>query len=126
MTPKIRQSIYAVGTIATALLGLLSLWKIVDPATANLVNASLAGLLSLLGVGAAGTAAVVTSRQRHDGTFDRVDPADAVVNGIDAVLRAKQEAEAQVERVREAVGNAVNDIPVLGPNAKEVLDRILR
>lgn len=125
MTPKIRQTIYAVGAIATSLLTLLSVWRILDPATASTINAALAGLLSLLGVGAAGTAAVVTKKQRHDGTFDGPpDPADAVVNGIEAVLKAKQEAEAQVDRVRDAVSNAVKDVPVLGPLAQEALDRL--
>lgn len=125
MTPKIRQTLYSVGTIATALLSLLALWNVVDPNTASTVNAGLAGLLSLLGVGAAGTAAVITRKQRHDGTFDAPpDPAEAVVNGIEAVLKAKQEAEAQVDRVRDAVSNAVRDVPVLGPLAQEALDRL--
>lgn len=124
MTPKLRQTVYSVGAIATSLLTLLSLWRVVDPATASTINAGLAGLLSLLGVGAAGTAAVITGRQRKDGTFDSVDPADAVVNGIEAVLKAKQEAEAQVDRVRDAVSDAVKEVPVLGPLAKEALDRL--
>lgn len=125
MTPKIRNGLYGVGLIATGVLTLLSLFSILDPNTAATVSAQLAGLLSLLGVGATGTAAVITHKQRKDGTFDTVDPADQVVNGIDAVLRAQQEAQQQVERVKNAVSNAVRDIPILGPSAKEALDRIL-
>lgn len=124
MTPKVRQSLYAVGTIATAVLTLLSVWRVLDPATASTINAGLAGLLSLLGVGAAGTAAVMTNKQRKDGTFEHPDPADAVVNGIESVLKAKQEADYKVDRVREAVSNAVRDVPVLGPLAREALERL--
>ncbi len=125
--PRIRQTIYAVGTIATALLGILSLWKVIDPATASVVNAGLAGVLSLLGAGAAGTAAVAVNKQRHDGTFDaapEVSPADAVVNGVNAVLEAKQNAERELARVQEAITGAVSDLPVLGPLAAQVLDQL--
>ena len=125
--PKIRQTIYAVGTIATALLGILSLWKFVDPATASVVNAGLAGILSLLGAGAAGTAAVAVNKQRHDGTFEaplEVSPADAVVGGIQAVLGAKQAAERELNRVQQAIAEAVNDIPVLGPLATQIFDQL--
>lgn len=124
MTPKIRQTLYAVGTIATAFLTMLSVWSVLDPTTASTLNSALAALLSLLGVGAAGTAAVITGKQRKEGTFDQLDPADAVVTGIEAVLKAKQHAEDQVERVRDAVSGAVQGIPGIGPLAQEALDRL--
>lgn len=125
--PKIRQTIYAVGTIATALLGILSLWRVVDPATASVVSAGLAGVLSLLGAGAAGTAVVAVNKQRHDGTFEPapdVSPADLVVGGIQAVLEAKQHAERELNRVQDAISGAIEDIPILGPLASQVLDRL--
>lgn len=125
--PKIRQTIYAIGTIATALLGILSLWKVVDPATASVVNAGLAGILSLLGAGAAGTAVVAVNKQRHDGTFDtppEASPADMVVGGIQAVLEAKKNAERELNRVQDAISGAIEDIPVLGPLATQVLDQL--
>ena len=129
MTPKIRQTIYAIGTIATSLLGLLSLWKVLDPATAGFVNAGLAGLLSLLGAGAAGTAAVITGKQRHDGTFDPVpelDPADKIITGINEVLKQKADADAAIDRVKDIVVSQVRDVPVLGPLASDALEQILK
>lgn len=124
MTPKIRQTLYAVGTIATAILTLLSAWRVLDPSTASTVSAALAAVLGMFGVGAAGTAAVVTAQQRKDGTFDTVSPADQVVAGIDAVLKAQQQAQAEVERVKTAVTEAVKDVPVLGPLAQQAIDRL--
>lgn len=124
MTPKARQTIYAVGTIATAILGLLSLWKVLDPGTASTLNAALTGLLSLLGVGAAGTAAVVTNKQRHEGMFDKQAPADIVVNAIQAVTDAKVQAERDATRVAEAVAGFTKEVPVLGPLASEILEQI--
>lgn len=124
MTPKVRQTIYAVGTIATAILGLLSVWKVLDPATASTINAALAGVLSLLGVGAAGTAAVITNKQRHEGMFDKQAPADVVVSAIQAVTEAKVQAEREADRVAEAVAGLTKGVPVLGPLTSEILEQI--
>jgi len=126
-SPKVRQTIYSVGTIATALLGVLSLWQIIDPNTASVVNASLAGVLSLLGAGAAGTAVVAVNKQRHDGTFEpapQLDPAQVVVNGVQAALEAKNTADRELARIQEALTGAIENVPVLGPLASQVLDRL--
>lgn len=128
MSPKFRQTLYSLGAIATSVLTLLSVWRVLDPNTASSVSAGLAALLSLFGVGAAGTAAVITGQQRKDGTFDHppeLSPADQVVNGLQAVIEAQQRAQSEVERVKEAVSDAVGTVPVLGPLAKEALDQIL-
>ena len=124
MTPRIRQTLYGVGTIATALLTLLSVWKIIDPSTASTVSAAVAGLLSLVGAGAAGTAAVVVTRQQKNGAFDEVSPSDQVIGGINAVIDAQRNAQAEVERVKDALSTAVKDVPVLGPLAQQAIDRL--
>lgn len=127
--PKIRQTIYAVGTIATSLLSILSMWHILDPMTSSSISAVLGAVLGLLGAGAAGTAAVVTNKQRHDGTFEpapELAPADLVVNGVNAVLEAKRNAERELEKVQVAISEAVGDIPVFGPLASQVLDQLKR
>lgn len=124
MTPRIRQSLYALGTIATSALTLLSLWSVVSPAAATHISSALAALLSLLGVGAAGTAAVVTNKQRQDGTFDQADPVSQVTAGVKAVQDQLANAKAQAEAVRVAVSDVVDDIPVLGPMAADALAKI--
>jgi len=124
MTPKIRQTLYAVGTVATAILGVLSLKRVIDPATANHASAAVAALLSLLGVGAAGTAAVVTNKQRAEGMFDQQATADLVVGAVQAVIEAKQHAEEEANRVAEAVAGLTREVPVLGPLASQILDQI--
>lgn len=122
MTPKIRQSLYALGTVATGLLTLLSLWKIVDPTTAQTVSASLSGLLGLLGAGAAGTAAVITSKQRKDGVL--ADPATQVAVGWKAVQDQVAAAKAQADAVKAVIASSLEEAPVLGPLAQQVLDQL--
>lgn len=127
MSPKIRQTIYAIGLIATSALSLLSVWKIIDPATASTVSASLAGLLSLLGVGAAGTAAVVVSKQQKDGTFDvSGSSADQAIAAINNTIQQAQQATSDLDKVRDAVSNVINDVPVLGPLGSQIFDQVTK
>jgi hypothetical protein len=123
VSSKIRQSLYALGTVATGVLTLLSLWKLVDPATASTVSASLAALLGLFGAGAAGTAAVITGKQRNEGVFE-TDPAAQVAAGVKAVQAQIDAARAQADAVKAAISDVVDDVPVLGPLASEVLSKI--
>lgn len=124
MSPKIRQALYALGCVATGTLTLLSLVRIVDPNTASTVSAQIAALLGIFGVGATGTAAVVVGKQRKDGTYEPQAPADQVINGIDAVIRAADHAQAEVDRVKDAITVAVRDVPVLGPLAQQAINKI--
>ena len=124
MTPKVRQILYTFGVVVFAVLTVASTFKIIDPDVAASVSAAVTAVLGLFGVTVAGTAAYNINKQQKDGSFDDQDPADVVVQGIDAVLKAQQEAQSQVDRVRDAVSSAVKDVPVLGPLAKEALDRL--
>jgi hypothetical protein len=48
MTPKVRQSIYRLGTAVSALLGLALIWGGISQGTADHINTVLAGLVALL------------------------------------------------------------------------------
>lgn len=125
--PKVRQTIYAIGLTATSLLSVLSLWKVIDPNTASVLNASLTGLLSLLGVGAAGTAAVVISKQQKDGTFDvSGSHAEQAIQAINATVQNANSAAADLQKVRDAVSEVIKDVPILGPVGSEIFDQITK
>jgi glucan phosphoethanolaminetransferase (alkaline phosphatase superfamily) len=124
MTPKVRQILYAAGLVAFALLTVLSALRVIDENTAASVSAALTAVLGLFGVTVSGTAAWAVTKQQHAGAFDEHSPADQVVNGINAVLNQANTAQADVERVKEAVSAAVNHIPVLGPLAQQALDNL--
>lgn len=124
MVPKIRQSFYYVSSIVTGVIGLLLLFNGIGAGAADNITDIVAAIGSFLGSGSTALAGKKVSEQRKDGTFDTLDPTDAVVNGINAVIEAQRQAEAQVERVKDAVTNVVKDVPVLGPLAREALDRL--
>ncbi len=106
MTPKIRQSVYLLGTVLSSLIGVIMLWGGIDSGAAEHINEIITGLVALLGAGAPAIAASTVNKQRKDGTLDSVTPADAVISGVQAVIDAKTQAEAEIDRVK----NAVSDI----------------
>lgn len=126
MTPKVRQSIYYLGTIVPALLGLLMIWGGIDAGSADHLSQIASGLVALLGAGAPAVAAEQVRKQRKDGTLGT--PAEQVISGMQAVLDARTAAENEVERAKaevERAMQAVAVVPVLGPLSKLVVDRFL-
>jgi glucan phosphoethanolaminetransferase (alkaline phosphatase superfamily) len=124
MTPKVRQILYVCGVVAFALLTVLSATRVIDGETAASVSAALTAVLGLFGVTVSGVAYGAVTKQQHNGTFDSKSPADQVVNGINQVIAQAEQAQAEVERVKDAVSNAVADVPILGPLAQQAIDRL--
>lgn len=130
MSPKIRQIIYVSGVVAFSLLTVLSATKVIDGETAASVSAALTAVLGMFGVTVSGTAALAVTRQRKSGAFEHQSAADQVVNGINAVVNQAQNAQAEVDRVKDAVITAVTDTPIigatLGPLAQQAIDKLMR
>ena len=124
MTPKVRQILYAVGLVLFAILTILSALKVIDENTAASVSAALTAVLGLFGVTVSGTAAWAVTKQKQAGAFEQHSPADQVVTAINEVLAQAQTAQAEVDRVKEAVSQAVSQVPVLGPLAQQAIDRL--
>lgn len=128
MSPKFREILYKVGAAVFAIISLLSAFHIINPAASTALSFALDALLGLFGVTVAGTAAYNTAKQRRDGTFDtapQVAPEDQVINGLQEVLNNQVNAQAAVERVKEAVSSVAKDVPVFGPLAQQALDSIV-
>jgi len=124
MNPRRRQILYSLGVLAFGLLALLSTLRIIDENTAASISAAVTAFLGLFGVTVSGTAAWAVSKQQHDGTFEPTSPADQVVNGLNGVIEQATKAQAEVDRVKEAVSTAVKDVPILGPLAQQAIDRL--
>ncbi len=124
MTPRFRQVLYALGLVIFAVLTLLSTLRIIDDAVAASVSAAVTAILGLFGVTVSGTAAWAVTKQQKSGAFTEHSPADQVVSGINAVIAQAQHAQAEVDRVKDAVSTAVAEVPVLGPLAKQAIDSL--
>jgi glucan phosphoethanolaminetransferase (alkaline phosphatase superfamily) len=125
MSPKVRQMLYSAGVVTFALLTLLSTLRVIDQDVASSVSALVTAVLGVFGVTVSGTAAWAVTKQQHDGTFTRsADPAEQVVAGLNAVVEQANNAQAQMDRVKDAVSAAVKEVPVLGPLAQQALDQL--
>ncbi|ASZ75176.1 holin [Mycobacterium phage MissWhite] len=121
MSPKVRQTIYLLGTAAPALLGIALIWTGLDAESAADIGDIIAGVVAILGSGAPAIAAGTVASQRKDGTL-ATSPVEQVTKAIEQVIANKQNAEAQVAAVQDAVSRAANPTPVLGPLATQILN----
>jgi len=124
MTPKIRQTLYLLGTVATSLVTLAAVWHGIDGGTATALGNTITAILGLLGVGATATAGTVVAKQRTDGTLDFTGTAaEQAVAAIEVVNTQAVAAVSDRDRVRDALGDLAATIPVVGPLAQQVIDR---
>ena len=122
MSPKIRQTAYGLGTIATTLVTILALWHGIDGGTATALGNAITALLGLRGVGATATASVVVNKQRKEGTLDFTGtPAQQAVDAIVAVNNQAQAAVSDLDKVKAAMSGLAGAIPVFGPLAQQVI-----
>ncbi|HPX38684.1 MAG TPA: hypothetical protein PLH92_19110 [Mycobacterium sp.] len=123
--PRIRQTAYGLGTIATTVVTILALWHGIDGGTATALGNAITAILGLLGVGATATAGVVVSKQRKEGALDfSGSPEQQAVDAINAVSAQAQAATAALDKVKAAASDVLSTIPVFGPLAKQVIDSV--
>lgn len=123
MSPKIRQSFYFLSSAVTALVGLVVLWGGLDAGAANNLTAIIAGLAGLFGAAGPAVAGKKVGEQVKDGTLAS-DPTVQISNGIKQVQDQLDAAQAQANAVKEIISSGLDNVPVLGPLAADVLDRI--
>lgn len=145
MNPKIRQTIYQLGTVLTGVLGIALVWGGIDAGSAQNIDSIVQGLIALLGSGASGLAATVTKEQRKDGTLEPKSPLEQILRGAQQVQQAKAVAEDEYAKAQsvlnglaqsgvtpfippsafnpaQVVSNVVAPIPVVGPLTKQLLE----
>jgi hypothetical protein len=128
MTPRIRQTIYRLGTVASGVLGIALIWGGISQGTADHINTVMAGLIALLSGGAPAIAARTVKEQAKSGAFDSVPPAEQAITAIQATIEQAITAQADVQRVTDAVTNALSNTPV-GPvvsAAGSVVEQVIR
>lgn len=125
--PKARLTVYQIGKIASAVIALLAVWKVVDGGTANLILNATEGVLGLLGLAVSGVAATAVSRQMNDGTLESPgNPAQQAIDAINAVAVAPDTSVSDRDKIVQAAGQLAGSIPVVGPLAQQVIDAVGR
>jgi hypothetical protein len=124
VSPKIRETLYYLGAIIPGVVGIALVWGGIEQGSATAIGDVLVGLLTLLGATAPAVAAKKVNEQRKDGTFETPEPVEVVVNGVQAVIEAQQKAQAELDRVKNAVTGVVGAIPELGPLASQLINSV--
>lgn len=127
LSPKFRDKLYAVGVLLFSVLTAASVFGLIEPVAASSMLSALTTFFGLFGVSLSGIAKANVSKQIEDGTFNptpEVSPSDSVVNGLNAILEQKANAQREAERAVEAISGAVKDVPVLGSLADQILDQL--
>ena len=125
LPPKIAQTIYQIGLIASSAVTVAAIWHGIDGGTATSLGNAITALLGLLGVGATATANVRVGAQRKDGTLDFTGTAaQQAVEAIGAVTAQAQAAASDLDRVKAAAADLAGSLPVVGPIARQVIDSV--
>lgn len=106
-TPVIRQWIYTVAAVASALIPLLVAYNVIDSTAAG-AWVNVVGVLGALGSGGAVTAAVMTNKQRKDGTLDfSGSAAEQAVAALQATVDQAAQAAENLDKVKAVVNDVV-------------------
>ncbi|AHG24054.1 holin [Mycobacterium phage LittleGuy] len=124
MSPKVRETLYYLGTIIPGVVGIALIWGGLDAGSAESIGDILVGVLTLLGASAPAVAAKKVNEQRKDGTLLPQAPVDQVVSGVTAILETQAKAQAELDRVKSVVAGAASIVPGVGPLAAQVINSI--
>lgn len=127
MTPQVRQWLYTLSAVASAIVPLLVVYKVLDPATGT-AWVNVVAALGVLGSAGAGTAAVVTAKQRKDGTLDFTgSAAEQAIAAIQATVAQAADTATDLEKVKGAVAEALNqaDDVIDGVVSGSLVDQLL-
>ena len=123
MSVKFRETLYLIGAIVPALLGLIVLYGGITQGAADNFAQVVTGLITMMGATAPATAAVMTRKQVKEGVLD-ASPMETVITGVTQVVEAQKKADDEIERVKAILQEAVGGMPVLGPIASDIVDDI--
>lgn len=106
--PAIRQWLYTIAALGTAIIPILVAYHVLDDTAAGAWLNVVAILGSLGSVGAT-TAAVVTAKQRKEGTLDFTgSPAQQAVSAIQATVNRAGVAQHELQEIIQAVSTALS------------------
>jgi hypothetical protein len=105
------------------------IWGGISQGTADHINTVLAGLIALLaGDRHRPSPGSTVKEQTKSGAFDSVPPAEQAITAIQATIEQAITAQADVQRVTDAVTQALQSTPI-GPvvsAAEDVVERVIR
>ena len=130
MKAESRRWLYLITGLGAALIPILVQVGIFDAGQGEQTNTLLLTIASLFGAGGAVTAARHTHTQIKDGLHDpALPPIDQLQESANQVVAQAQEAQANMDKLREISGSLIEgtlgQVPVVGPVAGGLADQVL-
>lgn len=121
MNAQHRQWLYTAAALASAIVPILVAYNVIDTDVAG-AWVNLIGVLGGLGTVGASTAAVMTSRQRKDGTLNFTGTAsDQAIAAIQATVQQASTAVTDLARVKDVVNGVLSAAAPVVPAVVEAL-----
>jgi len=126
MNVQTRRWLYLATGLAAAVIPILVQLGVIDTGQGESTNTLILTIASLFGATGAATAARHTHQQIKDGLHDpALPPVDQLRESANQVISQAQEAQVNLDVLKDITGSLVGQVPVVGDLVQQAMNQLL-
>ena len=126
MNVQTRRWLYLATGVAAAVIPILVQLGVIDTGQGESTNTLILTIASLFGATGAATAARHTHQQIKDGLHDpALPPVDQLRESANQVISQAQEAQVNLDVLKDITGSLVGQVPVVGDLVQQAMNQLL-
>ena len=126
MNAQTRRWLYLATGLAAAVIPILVQLGVIDTGQGESTNTLILTIASLFGATGAATAAKHTHQQIKDGLHDpALPPVDQLRESANQVISQAQEAQVNLDVLKDITGSLVGQVPVIGGLVQQAMNQLL-
>ena len=126
MNAQTRRWLYLATGLAAAVIPILVQLGVIDTGQGESTNTLILTIASLFGATGAATAARHTHQQIKDGLHDpALPPVDQLRESANQVIAQAQEAQVNLDVLKDITGSLVGQVPVIGGLVEQAMNQLL-
>ena len=126
MNAQTRRWLYLATGLAAAVIPILVQLGVIDTGQCESTNTLILTIASLFGATGAATAARHTHQQIKDGLHDpALPPVDQLRESANQVISQAQEAQVNLDVLKDITGSLVGQVPVIGGLVQQAMNQLL-
>lgn len=126
MNAQTRRWLYLATGLAAAVIPILVQLGVIDTGQGESTNTLILTIASLFGATGAATAARHTHQQIKDGLHDpALPPVDQLRESANQVISQAQEAQVNLDVLKDITGGLVGQVPVIGGLVQQAMNQLL-
>jgi hypothetical protein len=126
MNAQTRRWLYLATGLAAAVIPILVQLGVIDTGQGESTNTLILTIASLFGATGAATAARHTHQQIKDGLHDpALPPVDQLRESANQVISQAQEAQVNLDVLKDITGSLVGQVPVIGGLVQQAMNQLL-